>query len=197
MGLDGDRGLGERQHLLVADAKALLLGFRGRDIVRGGAPGASRIDHLDLLGAQRAAQHCPLVTLEGWLEHIEFVGVDRPLHHILAEAIGAGDEHHVAETGFRVEGEHHATRRQVGAHHFHDAHRKKHLEVVKAVVDPVVDRPIHEQAGKAAPHGVEQLRFTGDVQIGLVLAGEARRRQILGGGRTAYRDGEMPAVLAL
>ena len=71
------------------------------------------------------------------------------------------------------------------------------LEVVEALVDAVVDGTVDEQAGEAAPAGVEQARVALDVQVGLVLAGEARGREVLGGGRAAHGQADVLAVLRL
>ena len=45
------------------------------------------------------------------LVDIELVGIDLALHDVLAEAIGAGDEHDVAEAGLGIQREDHAARR--------------------------------------------------------------------------------------
>ena len=79
---------------------------------------------------------------------------------------------------------------------FMHADRERHLEVVEALVDAVGDGAVGEQRGVAAPHRVEQHRLAADVQEGLVLAGEAGGRQILGGRGTAHRDRQVVAVFA-
>ena len=71
------------------------------------------------------------------------------------------------------------------------------LEVVEALVDSVVNRAIGEQAGKATAAGVEQALFALDVEIRILLAGEARRRQVLGGRRTPHGETDVLAVLLL
>ena len=87
---------------------------------------------------------------------VELVGVDRALDDVLAEPVGAGDEHDVAKARLGVEGEHHARGGEVRADHLHDPDRERDLEVVEALVDAVVDGAVGEQAGEAAPAGVEQ-----------------------------------------
>jgi len=44
-----------------------------------------------------------------------------------------------------------------------------------------------EKAGEAAPDGVEQRLLAPDVQVGVLLAGEAGARQVLRRGRGADR----------
>ena len=49
-----------------------------------------------------------MAGVEGRLEDVELVGIDRALHDVFAEPVGAGDEHDVAKAGLGVEREHHA-----------------------------------------------------------------------------------------
>ena len=88
---------------------------------------------------------------------VELVGIDLALHDVLAEAVGAGDEHDVAKAGFGVEREDHAARREVGAHHLHHADRQRDLEMVEAVVDAIDDGAVGEDRGEAAAAGLEQV----------------------------------------
>ena len=74
---------------------------------------------------------------ERGLEDVELVRVDRALHDVFAQAVGAGDEHDVAKAGFGVERKDDAAGGQVGAHHLHHADRLEDLEVVEAVVHAV------------------------------------------------------------
>ena len=62
------------------------------------------------LRAQDAAQHGAMALPEGRLVDIELVGIDAALDDVLAEPVGAGDEHHVAKAGLGVEREDHAAR---------------------------------------------------------------------------------------
>jgi len=48
-----------------------------------------------------------------------------------------------------------------------------------------------EQQSEAQPARFEDIIGTTDVQVALVLAGEAGGRQVLGRGRAADRDGDM------
>ena len=129
------------------------------------------------------------------LVHVELVGADRALHDVLAQTVRAGDEHHVAEARLGVEREHHAGRRQIGAHHLHDADRQAEAEVIEAAIVPVVNRAVGEQARETAAARLEQRRIALDVQIRLVLAGEAGGRQVFGRRGAAHRDGHVSAVL--
>ena len=149
----------------------------------------------ELLLPQRAAQHRAMTLPEGRLVDVELVGIDLALHDILAEAVGAGDEHHVAEAGLGVEREDDAARGQVGAHHLHHADRQADLEMVEAVVDAIDDGAVGEQRGEAAPAGLEHVVGAADVQKAFMLTGEAGGRQVLGGRRAAHRDRDVVAVL--
>ncbi len=99
----------------------------------------------ELLLAQRAPQHGAMTCQEGGLVDVEFVRIHLALHDILAEAISASDEHHIAEARHRVQRDDHAARCHVGAHHLHHADREGHLEVVEAAVDAISDGAVREQ----------------------------------------------------
>ena len=151
----------------------------------------------ELLLAERAAQHSAMALQEGRLVDVELIGVDLALHDVLAEPVGAGDEHHVAEAGLGVESEDHAARSHIGAHHLHHADRQRDLEMVEAVVDAIDDAAVGEQRGEAESAGLEQILRATDVQIALVLAGEAGGRQVLGRRRTAHGNSDIGAILGL
>ena len=94
-----------------------------------------------------------------WFVHEELVGVDRSLDDVLAQAVGAGDEHYVAESRLGVQGEHHTGGGQVGANHLHDTDGQACLEVIESLVDAVVDGPVQEEAGEAPPARLEEAGF--------------------------------------
>ena len=122
---------------------------------------------------------------------VELVRIDAALDDVLAEAVGAGDEHDVAEAGFGVEGEdRRRSRRRSERTIFMTPTDSADLEVIEAVVDAIDDRAVGEDRGEAVAAGLESLLGTADVQEALVLTGEARGRQILGGRRAAHRDGD-------
>jgi hypothetical protein len=102
-----------------------------------------------LLLAERAAQHRAKALPKGRLVDVELVGIDLALDDVLAEAIGAGDEHHVAEAGFGVEREDHAAAARSERTIFITPTDSADLEVIEAVVDPIDDRAIGEHRGEA------------------------------------------------
>ena len=87
--------------------------------------------------------------------------------------------------------------RQVRAHHFHHSDRQRDAQVIEILIGAVVNRAVGEQAREAALAGFEQRRLLAHIQVGLLLAGEACGRQILGGGGAAHRDTRGEAVLGL
>ena len=195
--LDRDRVLGKLEDVLVGQAEPLAVGLGSRDV-----PGRHPLlaldeDHLDCLVADEAAQHGTVALLEGGLEDVVLVGVDGALDDVLAEAVGAGDEDDVPEAGLGVEREHDARRGEVRAHHLHDADRQCHVEVVESLVNAVVDGTVGEEAREAAPAGVEEALVPVDVEVGVLLAGEARRRQVLGRRRRPHRQAHLVPVLLL
>ncbi len=140
--------------------------------------------------ARRPARSAGLVD-------VELVRIDRALHDRFAEAVGGGDEHHVAESGIGVEREHHAARAEVAAHHVLHAHREGHLAVIEALVHAIGDGAIVEQRGVDLVHRREQAVAAAHVEEGLLLAGERGLGQILGGGRGAHRHGDLAAGIHL
>ena len=147
--LDLDRIVGELEDVLVADAIALAVGLRGRDVANRFLAPALDKDHLDRLVAHQAAQHGAVAGLERRLVDVELVRVNGPLHDVLPESVRARDEHHVTEPRFGVEREEHARRREVGPHHLHHPDRQPNREVVKSLIDPIMDRAVGEQTREA------------------------------------------------
>ena len=145
----------------------------------------------------QATQHGAVAGQIGRLVDVELVRVDGALNHILAQAVSARHEHGVAKARLGVDGEHHTRRRDIGAHHLHHADRQRDLEMVEALVDPVMNGAIGEQAGETTAARVEQTLFALDVEIRILLAGEARRRQVLGGRRAPHGETYFLAVLLL
>ncbi len=133
--LDPHRLVGEAENVLIADAVALALLLVRRDVACLPVRAASGVDHLDLLAAEGAPQNGSVAAPEGRLEDVEFVGIDRSLHHVFTKTVGAGDEHDVAKAGLGVDGENHSRGREIGPHHLHDADRVEDLEMVEAPVD--------------------------------------------------------------
>ena len=118
--------------------------------------------------------------------NVEFVRVDRALHHRLAQAVARGDEHHVLEAGLGVDGEHHAGRAEVGADHALHAGRQGHFGVREAFVHAVRDRAVVVQRGEHVLHCFEHVVDADHVQERLLLAGERRIRQVFGSGGGAH-----------
>jgi hypothetical protein len=65
---------------------------------------------------------------------------------------------------------------------------KRDERVIEALVDAVGDRAVGEERGKRTAAVLQQRGVALHVQIGLLLAGEARIRQILRRGAAAHRD---------
>ena len=142
--------------------------------------------HLDQLAAQVAADQRLFARLEHGLVHIELVGVHGALHHGLAQAVAAGDEHHVFKTGFGVDGEHHTCRAQVGTHHALHASGQGHHVVLEALVHAVGDGAVVVQRREHFLHLVHDFVDAHHVQEGFLLAGKRGVGQILGRGGRAH-----------
>jgi hypothetical protein len=66
--------------------------------------------------------------------------------------------------------------------------------VVDAGLLAVAHRAVGPQRGPASADRVEHRLHADDVEVGVLLPGEAGRRQVLGGGRGAHGDRHVPAV---
>jgi len=197
MPLDLDRAVREREDVIVAEAEALAVGLRRRNVAGSGLGASFDINHLDLFAAQRPPQHRAPSALERGLEDDEFVRVNGTLHHVLAKAVPGADQYHVAKAGLGIEGEHDAAGRKIRAHHLLHADRQVNLKLVEPLIGSIVDRAICVETREAALARIQELLFPLNVQIGLLLAGEARHGQILGGRRAAHRDTQCLAILPM
>ena len=84
-----------------------------------GAPGFARIGkyHFDEFGSQGSPQNRGAPGVKRRFVDIELIGIDRTLHHGLAQAVGGRDEHDLIETRFRVQREHHTAGSKIAADH--------------------------------------------------------------------------------
>ncbi len=115
----------------------------------------------------------------------EVVRVDHPRHDGLAQPRARVEHRAGAPPAHRVRGEQHPG--DLRGDHPLDHHREPHLGVVDPEVGAVGDGAVRPQRGPAAAHGVEERLAPHDVQVGVLLAGEAGRGQVLGGGRRPDR----------
>ncbi len=190
--LDDQRLLGQLGDFGVADAEARAIGAVDVDgLDRAAGLGFVAIDHLDRLAAQVATQDRRTAGFQGLLVHVEFVGVHRALHHGLAEAVGAGDEHHVAEAGLGIQGEHHAGGAGFRTHHALHAGGQGDQLVIEALVYAVGDGAVVEQRGEDFLGRADHVVHATDVEEGFLLAGEGGVRQVFGGRRGAHGHGHV------
>jgi hypothetical protein len=90
----------------------------------------------------------------------------------LPEARAGIDDGLPAATGHRVGGEEHAGDLRVD--HALDHHGQSHAAVVDAVGGSIGHGTVGPQRCPAAPHGVQHGVGADDIQVGVLLAGEAR-----------------------
>src|SRR5690606_14696636 len=120
------------------------------------------IDHLDRLAAQVAAQNGRAAGFQGRLVYVEFVRVDRALHHGFTEAVGAGDEYHVTEAGLGIEREHHAGGAGFRTHHALHAGGQRDQLVIEALVHTVGNGAVVEQGGEDFLGGADHVVHAAD-----------------------------------
>ena len=113
------------------------------------------------------------------------VGGDLSSHDGLSETVASLDDD-LLGPAVGVHGEHDPGELGVD----HPLHDDGELDVLvgEALLLAVGDGPGGEQRGPALPDLVHEVVLVGDVQVGLLLSGEARVGQVLGGGAGADRD---------
>ena len=189
---DDHRLFGQLADFSVGQAETRALGlvdFNGFDRATG--LGLVAVDHLDGLAAQVTAQDGRAARFEGALVYVEFVRVDRALYDGFAQAVGAGDKHHVTETGFGIQGEHHTGSAGFRTHHALHAGRQGHQLVVETLVYAVGDRTVVKEGGKHFLGRADHVFDAANVEEGFLLAGKGGVRQVFGGGRGTHGDGHV------
>src|SRR5690606_13412037 len=190
--LDDHRLTGQADHFLVAQAEARTLSgihFDGLD--RAASSSLFTVDHLDRLAAQIATQNGRTTGLQRGLVDIELVRVNRALHHGLTQAVGTGDEHHITEAGFGIQGKHYTGGTGLGADHALHAGGQGDQLVIEALVHAVGYGAVVEQRGKHFLGGADDVVRPPNVQEGFLLTGKGGIRQVFGGSGGAYGDGEI------
>jgi hypothetical protein len=175
VGLDPVPERGQRADLRVVDAEPVC-SRRALDVA-GAAAGDGT--HLDPLVAR-----APLEDLAARGVDHEVVGVDRARDHGLAQAGAGVDDRLAAAAGHGVRREQDA--RHLGLDHLLDHHGQAHGAVVDAVGGAVHDGAFGPQRRPAPAHGVQHRLLAHDVEVGVLLAGEAGVGQVLGSGRGAH-----------
>ena len=132
-----------------------------------------------------------LKNLLGGAVDDEVVRVDRPGNHRLAEARAGVDDRFVPPSGHRVRGEQDPGHGRV--HHPLDHHGERHRRGADPVRGAVAHGAVRPERGPALPDRSQDRVDAHDVQEGVLLAGEAGERQILGGRGRADRHGRVRA----
>ena len=185
--LDDQRLLGQLGDFGIAQTETRTLGAINIDhLDRTTGLGFIAVDHLDCFAAQVAAQDGRAASFQGLLVHVKFVGVDRTLHHGFAQAVSAGDKHHVTEARLGVEGEQHAGSAGFRTDHALHASRQGDQFVVEALVYAVSDGTVVEQRGEYFLGSADHVVHAADVQEGFLLTSKRSVRQVFGGCRGAH-----------
>ncbi|MNQ31146.1 hypothetical protein D3C85_445110 [compost metagenome] len=190
--LDDHRLLGQLADFSVGQAETCafsLVHVDGLDRTTG--LGLVAVDHLDGFAAQVAAQDRRTTGSQRALVDVELIRVHRALYDGFTQAVGAGDEHHVTETRFGVEGEHHAGSAGFRTHHALHASRQGDQFVVEALVHAVGNCTVVEQRSEHLFGGADNVFNATDVQEGFLLTGERGVGQVFGGGGRTHGHGHV------
>ncbi|MNE80040.1 hypothetical protein D3C80_1765790 [compost metagenome] len=103
------------------------------------------VHHADFLRPEVTTHDSRLAFQQRRFMHVELVRVYRALHHHFTQAEGGSDKHHLVKTGFGIDSEHHAGRRQVRANHALHAGRQSHAAVIVTLMHAVRDGTVVKQ----------------------------------------------------
>ena len=162
----------------------------------GPGPGAGRARTAGLRGAGagrgRSAPPCPRswrsVTVSSGPTRVSWSVFTRPPTTASPSPQAAADQHRVAAPGARVGGEHARPRTSASTSSWTTTARLD-LGRVDALTGPVRHGPRGPQRGPAAAYGVQHRVGAADVEVGVLLAGEAGPLEVLGRRRGAYGHG--------
>ncbi|CCJ97896.1 hypothetical protein BN130_390 [Cronobacter malonaticus 507] len=152
------------------------------------------IHHTDFFRAHGTAHNRRTPFRQARFMHVEFVRVDRTLHHHFAKTIRGGDKHHLVEARFGINGEHHARGREIGAHHTLHARGERDAAVIVSLMHAVRDGAVIKQRGEHMFHRHHHRIDALHVQEGFLLAREGSVRHIFGGGGRAHRKGGVGVI---
>ena len=148
-------------------------------------------NHFDLFRTHSFAQNRGFTRFQRGFEHIEFVGVNRALNDVFAQAVGRSNENDLVVTGFGVESEHHAGCAAVGTDHTLHTCRQRHHVVRKAFMNAVRNGAVVVQGGKHMVHGFFYIIQAVDIQESFLLACKRCVGQVFCGGRRTHRYGNV------
>lgn len=103
---------------------------------------------------------------------VKLIRVNRTLHDHFPKAPCGSDKHHLVKAGFGINGEHHARRCEVGAHHPLNTGRERHATVIVTLVHTIRDGAIVKQRSKYMLHCHENGVKTLNVEEGFLLTGK-------------------------
>ena len=164
-----------RQFLRILVAQAETRAICGHDIHRLDPAAGGRtagVDHLRRLGTEIATDDRPLAGAQCGLVDIDFVGIDRALHHHFAESPGCGDEHDIPESRLGVEREHDTACAEVAPDHVLHANGERDGAVIEALVHAVGDGAVVVERGIDLMHRSQHGLSTAHIQDRLLLAGK-------------------------
>jgi hypothetical protein len=131
--------------------------------------------------AQALVAQPPLQDAAGVGVDDEVVGVDGAGDDSLTQPWTRVDHSLPTAAGDRIGGEHDPG--HLRCHHPLDHHGQPGAALVDGVARAVADRPVGPERRPATPHGVQYVIRADNVEVGVVLPGEAGEGKVLGGGR--------------
>ena len=146
-----------------------------------------RVDHADFFRPHGAAHDSRAIRRQCRFVHVKLIRVNRTLHDHFTKAPCGSDKHHLVKAGFGINGEHHARRCEVGAHHPLNTGGERHATVIVTLVHTIRDGAIVKQRSKYMFHCHENGVKTLNVEEGFLLTGKGSVRHIFCSSGGAHR----------
>ena len=143
-------------------------------------------DHFDEFRTHHFAQYRRTAFAQVVFVYVEFVWIHRALNDHFAQTVRWSHEHHLVETRFGVDGEHHTRSTWIRTHHALYTCRQSHVSVSKAFVYTVRDGTVVVQRGEHVVHRFFHIVQTFNVQEGFLLTRKWSVWQVFGSGRRAH-----------
>jgi hypothetical protein len=152
----------EREDLVVRNREPISVGRRYRHVLYALFL-ASAVNKFEFLAAERLLQDRLKTRFQRWFENIIFVRVNRSLDDVFTETVGGIDQHHVAKTGFSVDGKHDSGSAKIRPDHLLHGDRERDLVMIEPFVDSIGNGAVGEQRRETAPARIEQRRVSFDI----------------------------------
>ena len=143
--------------------------------------------HLDQFGTDVFTDYRQFAQFQHRFVNVEFVRVNRTLHHGFTQTIAGSDEYHIFETGFSIDGEHHTGSACIRTHHTLNTGGQRNFGVREAFVNAVRNRTVVIQRREYVFDCFQHVIDTDHIQESFLLTCKGCVRQIFRCRRRTHR----------